>query len=354
MAGNLQWRLFCQASEIWAAAEEDCAGARDRIDIEQFILGDDRVGQGVCSLLEAKAREGVRVRILADGFGSSDLLASDAATELRNAGAEIHPYNPLWRRPLVGLRRQIRRDHRKILIADDVAYVGSACFEERMADWRELTIRLTGAIVEDIGKSFDANWRTAEKGGRRSPPPAGDFDIEYIENGRGRRNWIYRRVLQEIADARIHVRLCSPYLLPDARFFKALRSARERGAQVTAIVPSRIDTIFVDSVGWSYYGRLLAMGCTLFLYQPVELHAKAVAVDGRWATLGSMNLDRLSFHLNLEGNISTTRPDIVSAIEKELDAMAEASKEVKHKDWQARPFYRKLLGALGRPLAPLL
>ncbi len=96
------------------------------------------------------------------------------------------------------------------------------------------------------------------------------------------------------------------------------------------------------------------MGCRIFLYEPVELHAKAIAVDGRWATLGSMNLDRLSFHLNLEGNISATNPEIVAAVEDEIDAMAAKSREILHEDWKARPLWRKLLGALGRPLAPFL
>ena len=126
------------------------------------------------------------------------------------------------------------------------------------------------------------------------------------------------------------------------------------GARISIVVPSKIDTLFVDSVGWSYYGRLLAMGCRIFLYEPVELHAKAIAVDGRWATLGSMNLDRLSFHLNLESNISATRSDIVAAVEDELAEMTRESREIHQEDWKARPLWRKLLGALGRPLAPFL
>ena len=354
MAGNLQWTLYSRASEFWAATADECRRARRRIDVEQYIIGNDPVGHGLCALLEAKAREGVRVRVLADGFGSRELLDSEPAAKLSAAGAEIRSYNPLWCRPLLGLRSQIRRDHRKVLLVDDSAYVGSACFEARMADWREMTIQLAGPVVDDIGERFDASWRTAQGGRIRTPPPSGDADVEYVENGRGQRNWIYRRVLREIEHANAHVRMCSPYLLPDRRILKALAGARGRGVRVTAIVPSRIDTAFVDAVGWSYYGRMLAMGCRILLYQPVELHAKCVAVDGRWATLGSMNLDRLSFHLNLEGNISTTRPDIVAAIEGELDALAEASKEIDQDDWRARPLHKKLLGALGRPLAPFL
>ena len=63
-----------------------------------------------------RAREGVRVRLLLDGFGAL-MLPRDRLDALRAAGAEVTVF-----RPLLSLRRsgpRNLRNHRKMLIADD-------------------------------------------------------------------------------------------------------------------------------------------------------------------------------------------------------------------------------------------
>lgn len=350
-----RWRLLTQGAEYWAAVAEDCHSARRRIDVEQYIFSDDQVGRHLVALLAAKAQQGLRVRILVDYFGSLDLLDSTACSRLRTAGAEVVGYNPFWRRPLIGLRKRIRRDHRKIVLADDIAYVGSACFKAEMANWRELNVRLEGPVVADIAETFEAVWRRAAGGRRlRIPRSRQRADFEFLGNPAGRVRALYRRILHEVSQARREVILCSPYLVPDRRFMSAIASAKRRGAAVTIVVPQHIDSTFVDAVGWSYYGRLLRAGCRIVLYTPVVLHAKSVVVDGRWATVGSMNLDRLSFHFNLEGNIGSAEKRFVDAIEAELKAMIQASEELDLETWRNRPWRKRLLGAIGRPLSPVL
>ena len=354
-AGVHRWQLLTRTADYWDAVAEECRRARRRIEIEHYIFSDDPVGRYLGDLLAGRAREGVRVRILLDAFGSRKLLDSRACETLRAAGAEVVAYNPFWRWPLYGLKRQIRRDHRKIVVADDTALVGSACFQAEMADWRDLTVRLQGPVVADIAGEFEAIW--ARPSGRGTPPrreSAHDADFAFLGNAAGRGRAMYRRLLREISRARSEVILCSPYLLPDRGFIRAIESARARGAAVLAVAPQKTDAPFVDAVGWTYYGRLLRLGCRLFLYRPVVLHAKAAAVDGVWATVGSMNLDRLSFHFNREGNIVSRDRSFAAAVTAELHAMKRSSEEVDLDMWRNRPWQKKLAGAIGRPLSPVL
>lgn len=45
------------------------------------------------------------------------------------------------------------------------------------------------------------------------------------------------------------------------------------------------------------------MGVRIFEWEGPVLHAKTAVVDGRWSTIGSSNIDQLSFFYNLEVNV---------------------------------------------------
>src|SRR5581483_10640481 len=51
------------------------------------------------------------------------------------------------------------------------------------------------------------------------------------------------------------------------------------------------------------YDSLLRSGVRIHEYCERPLHAKVAVIDGRWATVGSSNLDPLSLFLNLEANL---------------------------------------------------
>ncbi len=66
--------------------------AREYVLIEFYILRADALGRELQQRLIAKAREGVRVSVLFDELGSKH-LPPGYQQELRDAGAEIHPFN---------------------------------------------------------------------------------------------------------------------------------------------------------------------------------------------------------------------------------------------------------------------
>src|SRR4051812_48680852 len=104
--------------EALHAAYEAIKAARKRICLEMYIFASDGTGRAFADLLCEKARQGVRVYVIYDSFGS---IATDAAMfqKMRHAGVRLQEFHPFW--PWEGKFswRPLNRDHRKLLVIDD-------------------------------------------------------------------------------------------------------------------------------------------------------------------------------------------------------------------------------------------
>lgn len=89
--------------------------AKVSIDIEIFILKADAAGQAIFERLAARAKEGVKVRLLIDGLGAIQTRSS-ALRALRRAGGSVAIFLPIWR--FFRLNRSNLRNHRKIAVFD--------------------------------------------------------------------------------------------------------------------------------------------------------------------------------------------------------------------------------------------
>ncbi|HYC82924.1 MAG TPA: phospholipase D-like domain-containing protein, partial [Candidatus Paceibacterota bacterium] len=84
------------------------------------------------------------------------------------------------------------------------------------------------------------------------------------------------------------------------------------------------------------------------------IHAKSCVIDDSWCSVGSFNLDNLSFHFNYESNIVSVEPQFVQDLKKHfLDDLA-MSKEVNPVEWRLRPWWQKLLEYLTVPFHKIL
>jgi cardiolipin synthase len=72
---------------------------------------------------------------------------------------------------------------------------------------------------------------------------------------------------------------------------------------VRILLPEHSDVGLVALAMTSLYTRLLRDGVELYAYRPTMMHAKTAIFDARWTTMGSHNLDSLSWHFNLECNV---------------------------------------------------
>ena len=74
----------------------------------------------------------------------------------------------------------------------------------------------------------------------------------------------------------------------------------------------------------------------VFEYKAALLHAKTMVVDGIWATVGSTNLDRRSFELNEELNLTVFDSHLARRLEDIFWSDLQLADEVTHAKWQMR------------------
>ncbi|HET8727080.1 MAG TPA: phospholipase D-like domain-containing protein [Alphaproteobacteria bacterium] len=352
-----RWQFFLRAGEAWEAMYVDCAAARSSIDFEQYIMRDDDCGRRFTDLLAEKARAAVRVRLLCDMLGSHDFYNSEVPDRMRAAGCDVRFYNPMspWR--IARLPSWSRRDHRKMTLVDGaLAHIGGVCIDSTMSEWRDTHVRIAGPVGVEVGRAFERLWNHMD--GRTQAAelrPVGQEDFAFLTNEpHTRRNAIYRHVLAAIARARHYIFLTTPYYVPDHRFFRHLRRACRRGVDVRLLMPNHPDHPIVDKVSRSYWGPALKAGIRIFAYEPTMIHAKTIVIDDRWATVGSSNLDYLSFFRNQEGNLIVTKRAFALDLKHQFLEDLESAREVSLEEWRNRPFTDKIAGLIGRPIKKFL
>jgi cardiolipin synthase len=180
-----------------------------------------------------------------------------------------------------------------------------------------------------------------------------DFAIRTNAPHRQQR-FIYRELLDVLRTAKQSVYLTTPYFIPDFRFFRIVRLLAKKGIDVRLLVPASSDHVVVDLASQSHFTLLLKAGVKIYEYKGTMMHAKTVIVDDTWATVGSFNLDNLSFLFNHEANVMTSQKELISALTVDFFLDLKNSEQVVPEVWYHRSWIRKVLEICTWPLHQLL
>ncbi|MGH7338598.1 MAG: phospholipase D-like domain-containing protein, partial [Myxococcota bacterium] len=93
------------------------------------------------------------------------------------------------------------------------------------------------------------------------------------------------------------------------------------------------------------YRELLEAGVRIFEYEGPVLHAKTAVVDGVWSTVGSSNLDYLSFIHNDEANAIIVGHAFAREMEHMFQDDLENAREVTLEAWRGRPISDRAIQA---------
>ncbi|MCR4334296.1 MAG: phospholipase D-like domain-containing protein [Patescibacteria group bacterium] len=352
------WRFYLNSSEAWEAMLIACNEAKVSIDLEQFILGTDEIGNKFLDVCRQKAREGVRVRILCDTAGSFGLYNSNIPKKLRDDGIQIAFFNTLLPWGKHNHTSWFFRDHKKLLIIDkSLAFTGGVCISEEMKNWRDTHVKIDDGVVEQMNLSFNDMWRRAFKNKTKNyiPTISTDPSFNYVTNSPlPRRRFIYYSFIDAIRNATKYIYLTTPYFVPDKRFIRIIKLAKRRGVDVRLIIPYSSNYKTVDLGSRSYFQNILKSGIRIFRYKDSMIHTKTAVIDDEWATVGSFNLDNLSFLYNFEGNIISTDKQFASELKSHFIHDLEKSEELMLDEWKKRPFIEKLLETLIKPVRKIL
>lgn len=358
-AGNTV-RVLLGADETYEAKLSAIDAARDHVHLESYILRPDAVGLRFReALLRALAR-GVRVRVLLDGFGSRAAKVGGFLRPIVAAGghvAKFFPLDPIRRAWSANLR-----NHRKLLIVDgETGFVGGVNIGEMFLPWRDVHLRIDGPAVAHMQRLFCEDWYFAtrfdlvsavffpaiEERGRAVVQVVGSGPDASIES-------IHRIYFAAIASARTRVWITTPYFVPDRAILVALQTAAQRGVDVRLVLPRASNHRLTFHAGRSFYAELLEAGVRIHEYLPGMVHTKAMVVDGRFATVGSANLDVRSFRLNFELIALLYDAPSVARLEAIFQDDLAETEEVQLGRWVRRGLRLRIVEGVGRLFAPML
>lgn len=305
--------FYLTSESAWNAMLSSIEKAERSIDIEQFMISTNSIGQKFFDTLKKKAREGVKVRMLLDTVGSFYFYNSSISKELEKEGIAIEFFNPLIPWYPKNISVWYFRDHRRIMIIDEkTAYIGGVCLSDEMKDWRDTHMMIEGPVVEDIIRTFNEMWIIQQKPADRLRARfKSNIDIFTDDDGYcymntsplpGKR-YLYRTIIKLINLSKREILITTPYFLPDNRLLRALIRASRRGVEVKVLTPRHSNHRMVDFGFQSYVPRLIENGIEIYLYESCMIHAKTFVFDKKYSIVGSLNLDNISLLYNFEGGI---------------------------------------------------
>lgn len=349
--------LLRDGEQAFPAMLEAIHGARSTICLETYILRSDRTGERFAEALIERASAGVEVNVIYDAWGSR--VSGAYLRRLHEGGVRTLAYHPIAFDGRIGrmLNRLVRRDHRKMLVVDKrVGFTGGLNVADDYASvadggggWRDTHIRLEGPAVFELLSYFLSVWR--KQGGAPIDGPRythegrrPDPKVRVLGNGPRRdRKFIRDAYLSAIDRAKRRILITNAYFIPTARMMKALKNAAKRGVAVELLLAGTTDLPAARFAGHTYYAALLQAGVRIFEWYGRVLHSKTAVVDGKWGTVGSTNLDTLSFRTNLEINTVFEDEGLAWVMERMFDEDLEQCVEVHLEEWRRRPWHHRLV-----------
>jgi cardiolipin synthase len=360
-------RLLSDGADAFAAMSDAVEAAVHHIHIEMYIFRYDDLGKRAIEQLKRKLQQGVEVRLIVDAIGT--IASARLLRRIRKSGGEGASFLPLG---IFGKRVSFNlRNHRKLMICDGkTAFFGGLNVGEeylgrrgrKRTHWFDLHMQLDGPAVQDVQRVFVEDWDfctgTALDSEDYFPAleSAGTAPVQIVSGGPDvEHNAIRDAFLLAFARARKHILVATPYFVPDKALLDALRIAALQGVEVCVVTQHPPpDNYLCYFAAFAYFEELLQCGVHVYGYKPGVMHAKAIAVDGEFAMMGSANLDNRSMFLDFELMAMFDGATEVQAIEEQIRGLTTQSTPYTLEGIAARRWPARLATAGARLLAPIL
>lgn len=302
--------------EAFAAMKQELEKAEKYIFMEYFIISEGKMWDELLDILVRKAAAGIDVRLVYDDFGCLMTLPEGYHKHLEKLGIKCSVFNPFV--PVLSSVFN-NRDHRKITVIDGkVAFTGGINLAdeyineiERFGHWKDNAIMLKGEAawgftimflsLWDFQRPSDEKYEDLYPGkealtiedaqGYYQPYTDSPFDEEALGEN------VYLNLINR---AENYIYITTPYLIIDNLLMEALCTAAKGGVDVRIQVPHIADKKYVHALTKSNYEQLIESGVRIYEYTPGFIHSKTFVVDGKYGTVGTVNLDFRSLFLHVE------------------------------------------------------
>ncbi|MFD7229516.1 phosphatidylserine/phosphatidylglycerophosphate/cardiolipin synthase family protein [Streptomyces sp. NPDC059881] len=352
--------------EIFGAMLAGIRRAEYTVDMMTFVYWKGDIARQFAQALAERARAGVRVRLLLDGFGSR-LIETEQLDAMERAGVEVAWFRkPLYLSPL----KQNHRCHRKVLVIDEeTAFTGGVgiaqewCGDARdESEWRDTHVEVRGPAVDGIAAAFAQNWAEChdelfdERDRFIEHRPQGDVVVQVVR-GSASFGWqdmqTLIRVMLESAEERF--RLTTAYFSPDTYFVELLCATARRGVEVEILLPGpHTDKRVSLLAGQHHYEKLTACGVKIYQYQPTMMHAKVITVDHVAALIGSTNFNRRSLDHDEEVMLAVLDQDFTATLDEHFDTDRAASELIREGRWERRSVLQRAREVAAQPIRRFL
>lgn len=368
--GNTETEYYPEGELCFTRILEELRKAEKYIFVEYFIIEEGKMWNAVLEILKEKAAAGLDVRILYDDIGCMFTLPRGYAASLeKETGIRCRDFNPFV--PVLSFRLN-NRDHRKLLIIDGkVGFTGGVNLADeyinakvRFGHWKDSAIQVRGEAAWSMAVMFLTMWDYVTAYETESYAPfrpewesrakTSGFVQPYTDNpldGEAVGQTVY---LNLISRARNYVYLTTPYLILDDSMNTALSIAAKSGVDVRIMTPHIPDKRIVFELTRAHYAPLLEAGVKIYEYTPGFVHAKNFAVDDRYGTVGTINMDYRSLFLHFENGVILYQDPSIRDIRADFLSTLEQCHRVTLEESRALPLWRHAFRAVLRAFAPLM
>lgn len=349
--------------------KQELRSAKQFIHLEYFIIKEGCLLDEITEILESKAKEGVKIRLLYDDFGCVD-LSNRYLKKLHNLGIETACFNKIdFRifRPSVNYR-----NHRKIVVIDNkVAFTGGINIGDEYIHkdsyygfWRDTHIMVEGIAAREMNCIFIKDWYHTT-GKLLLDPVYTEYHpvknkgsaYQIVADGPDTQTELIKdSFFKMITLAKKRIWLATPYLIPNSELIMALRIAAMSGIDVRILVPGKHDKgkKIIYRATQAYFSELLEAGVNIYTYSNLFMHSKVLIIDDDIASIGTVNFDYRSFGLHFEDTVILYED---SSILKLIDDFKEdllVSSPILFEEWKKRNQIQKMEESLVRIFSPLL
>ncbi|MDR1776887.1 MAG: phospholipase D-like domain-containing protein [Desulfovibrio sp.] len=363
LCGGNSIRPLFNGDAAYPAMLDAIAKAEHCVYLTSYIFQSGDISEAFVERMNEAVNRGADVRMLLDGIGSLYSLAKPWK-KLADHGARVELFlPPRLFPPNFGINL---RNHRKILICDDIAYTGGMNISDKNSlgkyptnGIQDVHFCCKGPIVLDLKRAFLLNWgfSTGEYDKIDFPEssPAGKSYCRLVMDGPGSEiemlNELYCCV---ISAAKRAIRVMTPYFLPSHDIMASLRSAARRGVDVRIVLPERNNLPYMHWATLRLLPALLKAGVRVWLQRPPFAHSKLLTIDGDYCQIGSANLDARSLHLNFELNMEIFDADVYNILAAHIDDAIHAGREITQEDIERQTLVAKLRNAACWIFSPYL
>ncbi|MDO4912721.1 MAG: cardiolipin synthase [Lactobacillus sp.] len=368
---NNDVKFYTDGPAMFADLFKDIEDAQETVNLEFYSFYKDDLGNQLLDLLIKKAEAGVKIRLIYDVWGS---LGANRRwfNKLRRAGGQVIPF--ITSRNSFTRYRFNYHLHRKIVVIDGKIswtggfnvgdqYVGK---KKRYGYWRDSQIRIVGSASLVLQERFVMDWNASVTSNNDVitfnetlfpvlSQKYGNTALQVVNDGPdvfdpNLRNGMIKLMMS--ATKRLWIQ--TPYLVPDSALIATWQIAAKSGVDVRIMIPCKPDHAFIYRATQWYAHELARYGITIYTYDPGFLHAKTVIVDDKYATIGSVNQDIRSYHLNFEDNVFVYDREFNKKMAEAFANDLKTSTKLTIKDFENQPYHLKIMQAISRMLAPIL